>query len=99
MAKFRFKINGDRKKLHIFRYDRINTGAGSISGPRIEIISNKELSIDGCKGIIEYNDFYVRIKINKGEITVFGESLDIPVFDGPAITVCGKIKSIEFGVR
>ncbi len=99
MAKFRFKTNSENKKLKIFRCANVIEGSKRISGARIEMLSNKELSLDGCRGILEYNDVYVRLKIIDGEITVVGTSLDIPVYDGPQITVTGCIKSIEFSVR
>ena len=81
MARFRFKTK---------RLSRIFSLAS------FEMLSNRELSIDGCRGIIEYNDIYVKIKIPNREITIIGSSLDIPVFDGPQITVTGIIKSVEF---
>ena len=99
MAKFKFKTNSEKKKLKIFSYNKAFEDEKRLKGTRIEMLSNKELSLDGCKGIIEYNDVYVRIKISDGELTVLGTSLDIPVFDGPVITVTGKISSVEFGVR
>ena len=99
MAKFRFTTNSQKKKIKIFSCANVVESGKRISGARIEMISNKELSVDGCRGISEYNDVYVRLKIIGGEITVVGTSLDIPVYDGPQITVKGIIKSIEFSVR
>ena len=61
-------------------------------------MSNKELYLDGCRQICEYNDVYVRVKIQEGYMTVCGEWLSIPVFDGPQITISGKINSVEFSV-
>ena len=94
LAKFKFKTA--KKKEKLFRY---NEQIKKITGTGIEILSNKEISIDGCKGISEYNDEYIKIKISEGYIVLFGSQFSIPVFDGPLITVSGKISSIEFFVR
>ena len=99
MAKFKFKTNGNKRKLRIFRLSNLSYEKEKMLGPRIEMSGNSEFSLDGCLGIIEYNDVYVRIKVSGGEVTVLGVSLDIPVFDGPAITVTGQIKTVEFGLR
>ncbi|MBO4693633.1 MAG: YabP/YqfC family sporulation protein [Clostridia bacterium] len=99
MAKFKFKTNSQKKKLNIFRFNGVTDTGRNLSAPRIEIISNREFSLDGCLGIIEYNDVYVRVKVPRGEITVMGVSLDIPIFDGPIITVKGKIHSVELNMR
>ena len=99
LAKFRFKTNGEKNKLKIFRYEKASESRKKLLTPQIEMLSNKELNLDGCKGIIEYNDVYIRIKVSGGEITVTGDALNIPVFEGAAITVSGKIKSVEFNVR
>ena len=99
MAKFKFKTNSEKKKLKIFHCADVIDSGKKISGSRIEMISNRELSLDGCRAILEYNDVYIRLKIIGGEITVVGSALDIPVYDGPQITVTGEIKTIDFSVR
>lgn len=97
MAKFKFKT-GKKKKV-ILGYKQAVEEIKKISGARIEMISNKEVSIDGCKGIVEYNDEYVKLRISDGVLVLIGSSLSIPVFDGPFITISGKISNIEFCVR
>ena len=98
MAKFKFKSKKEKKKIRLFKCADLLENTKKLSGSRIEILSNRELSLDGCKQIIEYNDVYVRIKISEGYITICGKSLYIPVFEGPQITVSGKIETIEFSV-
>lgn len=97
MAKFKFKTA--KKKEKLFRYKDTLEQVKKISGVRIEILSNREMSIDGCKGIVEYNDEYIKIRISEGFVVILGSSFKIPVFDGPLITISGKISSIEFSVR
>lgn len=99
MAKFKFTTDKKRKALRIFRYNDAVTGMKKISGAKIEMLSNREISVDGCKGIAEYSDVYAKIKITGGTMTISGKNLDIPLFDGPVITVTGMIETIEFCVR
>ena len=98
MAKFRFKSKKPKRKIRLFRYTDALEKSRKLSGSKIEMMSNRELCLDGCRQICEYNDIYVKIKIQEGYITICGASLDIPVFDGPQITISGKIETIEFSV-
>lgn len=99
LAKFRFTSDKKRKALRIFRYNDAVDSVKKISGAKIEMFSNREISVDGCKGIAEYSDVYTKIKITGGIMIITGKNLDIPIFDGPLITVTGKIETIEFCVR
>ena len=98
MAKFKFTSARD-KKLKIISCAKAAEGAGILKGAHIELISNKEITVDGCKGISEYNSEYVKLKTVDGYISLFGSNLRIPVFEGPVITVCGFLSAIEFNVR
>ena len=95
MAMFRFTSNKDNK-LRLLKCARPDENVRSMGKTHIEIFSNKEIDLEGCKGIDEFKNDYVKIKTAEGYITVFGEALDIPVFDGSFITVTGKIDSVDF---
>lgn len=96
LAKFRFKTKKD--KLNLFKYKEDFNASNNMAGPHIEMFSNKEVFVDGCGGILEYNDVYVKIRIKKGMIIISGTNIDIPVFEGKTITIKGTIDSIEFCV-
>lgn len=99
MAKFKFKSKKGAKKTNFFSCRDILDKAKKITGSKIEILANKEITVDGCRGILEYSDTYIKIRIPDGVIILTGGSFDIPVFDGPVITVCGTISTVEFCVR
>ena len=69
-----------------------------ISGSHMEIFSNGEINIDGCKGVVEYKDTYLKLKLNRGSILICGSNFDITYFENNFITVKGKISSMEFNV-
>lgn len=99
MAKFKFTTDKKRKSLKIFGYKDAVDDIKKISGAKIEMFSNREISVDGCRGIAEYSDVYAKIKITGGIMIISGKNLDIPIFDGPLITVTGTVETIEFCVR
>ena len=67
-----------------------------VVGSHIELFSNKKLIAEGCYGIIEYNENFVRINLIKGEIQIFGNNLEIFNMVSDTITVKGIIENIEF---
>ena len=94
-----FKTNKRKNKIQLFSKGDDFKSARRICGSRIEMYSNREISVDGCRGILEYNDLYVKLKTREGELMITGKRLNIPVFDGPLITVSGIIDSLEFSHR
>ena len=98
MGKFRFKTKKGKEKLKILKCNDILNDTKRISGPTMEVFSNREIYIEGCKGILEYNDVYIKVKVVGGMIIVSGTSLDVPSFEGPAISIKGKINSIEMSI-
>ena len=67
-------------------------------GMRIELFSNRELNVEGCRGVMDYNEDYIKLRLKKGSITVMGKELVITFYEGDAITLKGIIGSIEFCV-
>lgn len=91
----KFKFKSKHKTPRINFGTRQETSENIISG-HIELFSNKEISIEGCKGVLEYKDNYIKLKLNKGSIVICGENFDISYFEEKNILVKGKIDSIEF---
>ena len=63
---------------------------------KIEMLSNREIIVDGCKGVVEYGENI--IKLNIGEITLclLGDSMVIDSFDGEVAVIRGKFAEISF---
>lgn len=63
---------------------------------RIEVLSNKELILEGCLGVTQFNDNYVKLALKGGNLIIYGKKFDISGFSEKTITVRGIIESIEF---
>lgn len=64
--------------------------------PHIEMIGNREIIIDGCKGVVEYDENL--IKLNTGELVISftGFNLLIKSFDSDVAVITGEISEIGF---
>lgn len=67
------------------------TGASTM-----QICGNREITLDGCKGIVEYSDFEIKIKTLNGGVSIFGRDLNIKYLSVNSVVVEGKIKAVEF---
>ena len=63
---------------------------------QLDILSNKEALLEGCKGILEYDDNIIRISGHKMEIKFTGEGLTLKCLTTENIMITGKIWSVEF---
>ena len=64
--------------------------------PDIKISSDREAIIDGCYGVLEYNDTSVRINCKNLIIKFTGINLCIKTISEQQYTVKGKINCVEF---
>lgn len=64
--------------------------------PTIQLIGDKELTLDGCRGIVEYTDYSIKIKASCGVISVFGQRLNIKYLSVNSVVIEGRISSLEF---
>lgn len=92
--KYKFNSKKKRERINLFGYEKNM----EIKGAHIEMFSNKEITIDGCCGVYEYGDDYLRLNIGKGSVILNGRNLDIVFFENRLITVKGNISSLEFCV-
>lgn len=60
----------------------------------IEIHGNHELVLSGCKRIIDYNTDKLSCYTLSGYLTVEGKSLQVDIFSGDILTVCGIISGV-----
>ena len=62
--------------------------------PKITIIGFNEILIENYKGILEYEDIYIRINTHIGIININGFNLNLEQISEDDISVKGKIDSI-----
>jgi len=60
------------------------------------IFSNNELLIENYKGILEYSDDIIKIKLKEKEVILTGDSLEINEMTDDMITITGTIKNLEY---
>lgn len=78
-------------------YDMVNLPKDVVFGvPVVVITGDMELSIENFKGIIEYTEHIIRIKIKGGEIKIMGSNLNISYYRNDDMRIVGDIKSIEY---
>ena len=94
----KLKIERSEKstKWNLFNMDSAILDNDLIKGPHIELFYNNQVVIEGCIGVYEYNDTYLKLRLSKGALILNGEAFDILTFEDKTITVKGKINSLEF---
>lgn len=79
--------------------DLLDAPVSVISGSFIEIFSNTQASVEGCKGILEYDESCIKLECHDICITFKGGGLYIRTMSDSNATVCGTIASIDFCTR
>jgi len=64
--------------------------------PKLTILKFEEVLIENYKGILEYQDFFVRIQTYIGIININGFKLSLEEMTTDDVIVKGKIESIDF---
>ncbi len=93
--KIKIEKGKKREKLNLFGSEKVFDTL-SLSGAHTEIFGSTRIVIEGCLGVYEYNDCYLKLKLTKGAVIVSGSNFDISAFENSTITVNGKIGSLEF---
>ena len=68
----------------------------SSTDPRITIMSFNEMLIENYKGILEYQEYFIRIATHTGIININGFSLNLTEMTSDDIMITGNIDSIDF---
>ena len=63
--------------------------------PKLSVTGFEEMVIENYKGILEYEEFFVRISTHIGIININGYNLNLETKTNDDIKVTGKIESIE----
>lgn len=65
------------------------------NSPKFTIIGFDEMFIENYTGILEYEEFYIKIKTGIGNVNISGFNLSLEEVTGDDIAVKGKIESID----
>ena len=82
--------------------EALQVPAGAVSVlPRMEFCGNREVTIDGSKGVLEYDENLIRINMGKMVACFFGRNLNIKCFNLESLSLihifstrphCGETK-------
>lgn len=64
--------------------------------PKLTITGFEEIFIENFRGILEYEDYFARIKTEIGIISINGFNLKLNQMTEDDILVTGKIESLDF---
>lgn len=92
---FKTKSAKKREKWNLFGGEKA-FDSSVLKGAHIEIFDTKKAEIEGCLGVYEYNDNYLKLKLKKGALIIEGSDFNISTFENGTITVSGKINNLEF---
>ena len=86
-----------KAKKTISRIDRILEIPQEVYSnvPKITLTGFEEMIIENFKGILEYEDYYIRINTNIGIINVNGYELKLENMTNDDIKVSGKIEKFD----
>ncbi len=65
---------------------------------RLELRFNREIIIDGCKGVIDYSDQRISLNVEKGIIIIEGANLSLQTFEDSYAVIVGTFTNIGFEV-
>lgn len=63
---------------------------------RIELLSNKQAVIDGCKGILEYSDCCIRLSADRMILKFTGTNLEIKCLTDQSAVIEGFLLTVEY---
>lgn len=86
-----------KKKRNVSRISNMLEIPKEISSnePKLTIVGFNEMIIENYKGILEYEEFYIRINTYIGTININGFELELTQMNDEVISVTGKIESID----
>ncbi len=69
----------------------------SLSAPyKLQVLGNHEVAVEGCKGVLRYEQEEICLNVGVGQLTFKGENLLIPVLERNVIQIEGCIHEISF---
>ncbi len=63
--------------------------------PKVEIISNEQVNIIGCKGITALDTDIIGAKMPRFTVMVYGEGLSLKEYRYDMVEITGRIANIE----
>ncbi len=62
---------------------------------RLVMTGEREVTVENFKGILEYSDNLIRLRIKEGRLAIEGAALEIKTVTDDEIQISGRIKSVD----
>ena len=62
----------------------------------IQITDNKEIVLDGCRRVVEYNENHIKLELSSIGVSIVGMQLKMRNFSIGGVVIKGRIHSITF---
>ena len=85
----------EKAKAELPLPDRINK-IEQLKLAHIELDGNREMILDGCRGILEYCDEKIKICADGFSVSLCGDGLLIKSYNESQIDITGKIITLDF---
>ena len=63
--------------------------------PLIEIVDNRRVLIENHRGVKEYGETMIRIKVKYGSVCVYGQNLELTKMLKGQLIISGTIESVQ----
>ena len=67
--------------------------------PKITITGFNEIILENYKGILEYEEFFIRVCTHIGNININGFELKLNQISDESVSITGKIENLDFERR
>ena len=64
--------------------------------PSLQLRGNREVCIEGCRGILEYDEGRIRLNCGRLVIGFVGDGIEITAYSDIQTVITGNIFSVEF---
>lgn len=85
-----------RKNKEKNQRSRVKLPDLTLSGAKIEMLSNREIIIDGCKGVLDYGENQIKLNIGELTLSVAGDEMLVESFDSGVAVIRGRFSEISF---
>ena len=91
-------MNKNNKKSKLSILDKVLEMPKEISSnePKITILGFNQMLIENYKGILEYQEFFIRVNTYIGILNINGFNLNLSEMTTDDILITGKIESLDF---
>lgn len=84
-----------RQKMKLFGFGELS----NTTGASLQLDFNRQAAVDGCRGIIDYYENLIKLKVLGGVVVFCGRGLSISSLSDSDVVIEGYIESIEFLTR